>query len=100
MKDSSKLPCHPSLPAPKGTTKNRDGYLRIKRRGVLRDKMAHRAYVERQIRRTLRPDEEVHHECRNRSCWPPTDFHLVLTDAALAPYMYQLYGTRKRRTKP
>jgi len=62
---------------------NHDGYLRISRRGPLRDKMAHRAYVERQIGRELRGDEEVHHLCRNRQCWPPTDFHLVLMDAAL-----------------
>lgn len=62
---------------------NHDGYLRIVRRGPLRWKMAHRAYVERQLGRELRPDEEVHHLCRNRQCWPPTDFHLVIMDAAL-----------------
>lgn len=60
-----------------------DGYLRISRRGPLRDKMAHRVYVERQIGRALRTDEEVHHLCRNRACWPPTDFHLLLCDARL-----------------
>lgn len=62
---------------------NEDGYLRICRRGPLRDKMAHRAYVERQIGRPLREDEEVHHVCLNRMCWPPSDFHLCLMDAAL-----------------
>lgn len=58
------------------------GYLRIKR-GPLRDKLAHRAYVERQVGRVLRDDEEVHHCCANRACWPPSDFHLVLMDAAI-----------------
>lgn len=66
-----------------GMILNHDGYLRIVRRGPLRMKMAHRAYVERQIGRPLRADEEVHHLCRNRACWPPTDFHLLLVDAAL-----------------
>lgn len=59
------------------------GYLRIRRRGIYRDKLAHRAYVERQLGRELRPDEEVHHLCRNRACWPPTDGHLLVLDAAL-----------------
>jgi hypothetical protein len=68
---------------PDGMTLTYDGYLRIKRRGPLRDKRAHRVYVERQIGRPLRADEHVHHDCRNRTCWPPTDFHLVLMDAAL-----------------
>lgn len=66
-----------------GMITNADGYLRIVRRGPLRWKMAHRAYVERQIGRPLRADEEVHHLCRNRACWPPTDFHLLLMDAVL-----------------
>ncbi len=72
--------------APKGSGSglmiNHDGYLRIHRRGPLRDKMAHRAYMERCLGRELRADEEVHHLCRNRQCWPPTDFHLLLCDAA------------------
>jgi hypothetical protein len=67
----------------RGLAVHTDGYLRIKRRGTLRDKLAHRAYVERQIGRPLRLDEEVHHLCRNRQCWPPTDFHLVVLDARL-----------------
>lgn len=67
---------------PDGMIINHDGYLRIKR-GALRDKMAHRAYIERCIGRPLRADEEVHHLCENRQCWPPTDFHLVLMDAPL-----------------
>ena len=67
---------------PEGLHINRDGYLRI-HRGRLRNKMAHRAYVERCIGRELRRDEEVHHLCRNRACWPPTDFHLLLLDARL-----------------
>lgn len=92
-----------------------DGYLRICRRGPLRDQMAHRAYVNRQLatqrctscgavetadqreydkdclcggvfapqRPPLRIDQEVHHLCRNRACWPPTDFHLLVCDGAL-----------------
>jgi hypothetical protein len=68
---------------PKGLYVNHDGYLRIYKRGPLRDKMAHRAYIERLLGRPLRRDEEVHHNCRNRQCWPPTDFHLILMDAAL-----------------
>lgn len=60
------------------------GYLRIKKRGsTLYDKYAHRAYVERQLGRPLAKDEEVHHNCRNRQCWPPTDFHLVIMDIRL-----------------
>ena len=62
---------------------NCDGYLEIVRRGPLRWKKAHRAYMERCMGRALRRDEEVHHLCRNRKCWPPTDFHLVLLDEAI-----------------
>jgi hypothetical protein len=70
-----------------GMTLTAKGYLRIKRRGPLRDQMAHRAYVNRQMQRTygrdLRPDEEVHHLCKNRACWPCTDFHLVVMDSVI-----------------
>ena len=66
-----------------GLCLNHDGYLRVKRRGPLRDKMAHRLYAERQLGRPLSPGEEVHHDCRNRACWPPTDFHLVIMDRRL-----------------
>jgi hypothetical protein len=66
-----------------GMRVNRDGYLEIIRRGPKRGRFAHRVYMERCIGRLLRPDEEVHHLCRNRQCWPPTDFHLVLMNAAL-----------------
>jgi len=31
----------------------------------------------------LRANEEVHHLCGNRACWPPTDFHLVIMDEAI-----------------
>jgi hypothetical protein len=65
---------------PAGMYVNHDGYLRI-HKVPLRGKMAHRAYMERCIGRPLRRDEEVHHLCGNRQCWPPTDFHLVLMDA-------------------
>lgn len=64
-------------------TRTRDGYLRIKTRGPLRDKLAHRAYVERQLGRPLRPDEVIHHVCGNKACFPPTDFHLCLMDFPL-----------------
>jgi len=73
------------------------GYFRIKA-GPLRDQYAHRAYADRQMMeshgRHLRNDEEVHHLCRNRKCWPPSDFHLCIMqdvlhhfiDAGTAPY--------------
>lgn len=67
---------------PSGMCLNEDGYLRI-RRGLLRNKYAHRAYMERLLGRQLGSGEEVHHLCRNRQCWPPTDFHLLLLDDRL-----------------
>ena len=78
-----------------GMVANKDGYLRIKKRGPYRDQLAHRVFVARQIGKEKLPGEfEVHHECMNRACWPPTDFHLVLVDQALAPYMYQKRGRK------
>jgi hypothetical protein len=66
---------------------NQDGYLRIHRMGSLRDKYAHRVYADRQMLhsrgRPLSPHETVHHLCKNKLCWPPTDFHLVIMDVAL-----------------
>jgi hypothetical protein len=80
--------------------RTKDGYLRIKTRGPLRDQMAHRAFVARQIgQEKLSPTFEVHHECMNRSCWPPTNFHLVLVDQALAPYMYQTHARKGQRRR-
>jgi hypothetical protein len=65
---------------------NKDGYLRFTH-GALRHKYAHRAYADRQMLekygRPLRANEEVHHLCGNRACWPPTDFHLVIMDEAI-----------------
>jgi len=73
-------------PLPPGMNINADGYLRFHRL-PLRDQYAHRVYASRQMMaslgRSLRRDEEVHHLCGNRACWPPTDFHLVIMDAAL-----------------
>jgi len=64
-------------------TKNGDGYLRITA-GKHRGRYAHRVYVNRQMQekysRDLRSDEEVHHLCRNRTCWPPSDYHLLILD--------------------
>jgi len=58
------------------------GYLRI-HCGRFRRWYAHRAYMQTLINRPLRADEHVHHDCRNPLCWPPSEFHLVLMDAAL-----------------
>lgn len=79
-----------------GISKDRDGYLRIKA-GPLRDKMAHRAYMERILGRELRSDEEVHHVCRNRACWPPTDFHLCLMSAALHAGLESVNAARQHQ---
>lgn len=77
-------PANPNWKGGIGLTEK--GYLRF-RSGPLSDKYAHREYASRQILaslgRHLRADEHVHHNCRNRACWPPTDFHLVIMDAAL-----------------
>lgn len=85
-------PAHPNWRG--GLTVNQDGYLVIKA-GRMRDKRAHRAYVERQMGRPLRPDEEVHHLCGNRACWPPTDFHLLICDAAIHHAMVRNGGRKK-----
>lgn len=71
-------------PHPEYMTVTEQGYLRIKKRGSpFYDKYSHRVYAERQLGRPLLPTEEVHHDCRNRQCWPPTDFHLVIMDIRL-----------------
>src|SRR5271156_380021 len=80
---------------------NHDGYLRI-HRGPHRDEMAHRAYASRQLQeslgRELTSEEEVHHSCRNRACWPPSDFHLIVMDAALH-HAGEGYRTRFKKRK-
>jgi hypothetical protein len=58
------------------------GYLLI-HRGPYRGKYAHRVYAERQLGRALKSNEVVHHDCRNPTCWPPTDFHLVIMEKVL-----------------
>lgn len=69
-----------------GLTLRPNGYLRITA-GRFRDWYAHRAYADRQMRfslgRGIRREEEVHHTCKNRSCWPPSDFHLLICDEAI-----------------
>lgn len=69
-----------------GLRLNQDGYLEIVRRGPLRWQKAHRAYVNRQLRESRLPeltaDEEVHHLCRHRACWPPSDYHLLILPAS------------------
>jgi hypothetical protein len=68
---------------------NADGYLRFwtRRASFRRGAYAHRVYADRQMReslgRGLREGEEIHHLCRNRACWPPTDFHLLILDEKL-----------------
>jgi hypothetical protein len=68
---------------PDGFTLTQDGYLRCKKRGPFRDQLAHRMYAARCIGRALDAAEEVHHLCRNRACWPPSDFHLCIMSAAI-----------------
>jgi|SRR6185437_391163 len=68
-----------------------EGYVEITRRGPLRGKKAHRAYVDRQLAESGLPpliaDTEIHHLCRRRDCWPPTDFHLLIMPAAMHHFM-------------
>lgn len=80
-----------------GLTRHSRGYLQVTRRGPLRNKLAHRLYAERQLGRPLAPHEIVHHNCRNRMCWPPTDFHLVIMDMALHVDEARLLRWEKRR---
>lgn len=84
----------------RGLKVNHDGYLRICRRGPLYDVMAHRAYANRQWRERYGEDMpsyfEVHHNCRNRACWPPTDFHLVIMDARLHAAI-EVQNSKQRR---
>jgi len=53
--------------------------------------------MERLLGRKLRPEEEVHHLCRNRACWPPTDFHLLLCDEAIHHAMEGGYKAHHKR---
>lgn len=63
-----------------------DGYLRI-HRVPFNMRYAHREYASRCVRaswgRDLLPTEVVHHLCGHKTCWPPTDFHLLITDKAI-----------------
>jgi hypothetical protein len=76
-----------SATVPAGMNLNSDGYLRFHAPKRVKDRYAHRLYADRQMReslgRGLLPTEEVHHLCGNRQCWPPTDYHLLICDAAL-----------------
>lgn len=81
-----------------GLTLTHSGYLRIKRRGPLRDQLAHRAYIAQQMGLTILPAEfEVDHQCMNRACWPCSDFHLCVVDQALAPYMFQTHADKGKK---
>lgn len=100
------VPAHfiEAMKTPEGMTLNKAGYLRIKKRNELRDHLAHRAYAARQMGLRVLPDTvAVDHQCGNRACWPPTDFHLVIVDQALAPFMYKSHSERaawiRRRRK-
>lgn len=85
------------MKTPEGMTINAAGYLRIKLRNDLRDQLAHRAYAARQMGlRVLPGNVAVDHQCGNRACWSPTDFHLVIVDQALAPHMYKSHADRAK----
>jgi hypothetical protein len=47
----------------------------------------------------LPASKEVHHNCMTRACFPPTDFHLVIVDAILTPYMYQTHANKGKRRR-
>lgn len=69
-----------------GVSVNGCGYLRFSA-GPNRGKYVHRVKADRQLveslGRHLSVDEEVHHNCNNRACYPIPDFHLVIMDARL-----------------
>lgn len=71
---------------PDGMHLSTDGYLRI-HRAPYRQAYAHREYASRCLRashgRDLLPTEVVHHLCNHKTCWPPTDFHLLITDKVI-----------------
>lgn len=73
-------------PTGSGMHPDRDGYLVI-HRGPWRNRYAHRAYAARQWKQTYGTDlpdtVEIHHSCGNRSCFPPSDGHLIIMDLAL-----------------
>jgi hypothetical protein len=86
-------------PAGSGMHLDADGYLVI-HRGPWRNRYAHRAYAARQWKQkygTELPDTvEIHHSCGNRSCWPPSDGHLVVMDLALH---HEDTGARNRKRR-
>lgn len=88
---------------PEGMHLSTDGYLRIHRL-PLRMRYAHREYASRCVReswgRELFPGEVVHHCCGNKLCWPPTDFHLLITSKAIHDAMDAgATPTRKHRAR-
>jgi hypothetical protein len=87
-------------PSGTGMHLDKDGYLVI-HRGEWRNRYAHRAYLARQWKETYGtelPDSvEVHHSCGNRSCWPPTDAHLIVMDEALHHADAARNGKRHRK---
>lgn len=78
-----------------GIWKNEKGYIRFGA-GINRGKYVHRMTADRCLReslgRGLRADEEVHHLCRNRGCYPPSDFHLLIVDAAIHHFIESRVG--------
>lgn len=81
-----------------GYCRNSDGYLRATTKKH-RNKYLHRLWFEVILGRPLRPDEEVEHLCRNRGCWPPTDFHLCLMPASLHDAVSATNGNKASRNK-
>lgn len=89
-----------------GIHKDADGYLVVHRRGPHRNMFAHRAYVNWQLAECGQPaltaNEEIDHLCKNRSCWPPSDGHLLIWPTAMADYVggrNAAIGRQRKRRK-
>ena len=86
-----------------GIHKDAEGYIVIHRRGPNRSRFAHRAFVDWQLAECgqlpLTAAEEVHHLCRNRSCWPPADGHLLIMPEAMHHFIDGGSALRRRRQR-